>query len=119
MPAGLTVVGLGAPTCCSMILEAVDAVTQSAGVNLLGGVAPADLVEQHSALHHRPVELVNKLTAETEPPQLPQEEHPLTRSLAACVHVRSPLQPAGDHHSQVLVPGHSADYMSLDDDDPE
>ena len=34
--------------------------TQPVRVTVLGGVVPADLVEQHSALHHRPVEAVKE-----------------------------------------------------------
>ena len=78
--------------------------TQSVRVTVLGGVVPADLVEQHSALQHRPVEAVKVAAAETELLQLLQEEHPLTRSLAAGVQVGGPLQPVSvDHRSWLSV----------------
>ena len=76
---------------------------QSFYITLPGIVVPADIVEQHSSLDHQLVKLVKKLAAEMELLQLPQEEHLLTCSLAAYVHVYSPLQPVVDNRSQVLV----------------
>ena len=90
--------------------------TQSVRVTVLGGVVPADLVEQRNALHHRPIELVNEPAAGKELLQLPLEERPLlSRSLAACVRVRSPLQPVVDHRSKLLVLRHDANLLALDD----
>ena len=78
--------------------------TQSVRVTVLGGVVPADLVEQHSALYHRPVEAVKEPLMRNGTASATAGEHPLTRSPAACGHVESPLQPVSvDHRSWLSV----------------
>lgn len=59
--------------------------------------------------------MVKEPAADKELLLFPQEEHPLTHSLAACVHVRSPLQSVVSHCFQVLVLGHDAD-LAFDDE---
>ena len=74
--------------------------TQSVRVTVLGGVVPADLVEQHSAVHHRPVEAVKEpllrdgtasaTAGRTPSDSLSCSRRPRWRSTPACVR-RSPF----------------------------